>query len=138
MKKLFLAIALLAVIAMLCGCGEKTTVTKTGEYESEITTEEGEVKISGTVGAESWCPAGGDWTATWTAPGTEGGAGTATWKVDKLMTSGKYEGLCHVIYTSTTEEGTTTVDYYFSEDGESGYWEMVMPDGSTFSQEFHK
>ena len=124
MKKLFFAIALLAVAIMVCSCGGKT-----------VKTEQGEVTVKST-GEGGWCSEGADWSASWEVPGAEADSGTAEWKVDKLMTSGKYEGLCHVIYKVTTDEGTTTLDYYFSEDGESGYYEMVMPDGSKFSQSF--
>ena len=128
MKKL--AFVLVVLVALLVGCGQKTVYKETTEEGSEV-------EVTGTAGTGEWCPEGGDWTATWTAT-EEAGAGTATWKVDKLMTSGKYAGLCHVIYTATTEQGTTTMDYYFSEDGNSGYYEITMPDGSKYSQEFHQ
>jgi hypothetical protein len=53
------------------------------------------------------------------------------------MTSGEYAGLCHVIMSAQGAEGEVmTADYYFSEDGESGYYEMEV-NGQTFKQEWH-
>jgi major membrane immunogen (membrane-anchored lipoprotein) len=125
MRQMFLAIALLIVIAgLLVGCGpteeaeEETTAEDTTTVTTTTTTEEGEVT---------------DWTVTVT--GTET-TGEATWKVDKLVTSGEYAGLCHVIYTSTTPEGEMTMDYYFNEDGTEGYYEMEV-NGQKITQEWH-
>jgi len=128
MKKLILAIALLAVIALIYGCGEKT---QTGEeYEAEITTEEGHAEIKGTAGADEWCAAGTDWESQWAVPGE---TGMSTLKIEGIVTSGEYKGLCHATWTQTTEEGTAKVDAYFSEDGETAHYKIVNPDGSTFS-----
>jgi hypothetical protein len=112
--------------------GKETTT-----FESKIETEDGEqtVKITGTAGekADEWCPEGGDWSMQ--ATGVEGMA-TATWKVDTLVTSGKYTGLCHVIYTAKSPEGEVKVDYYFDESGKTGYFVMDM-NGQKLEQEWH-
>ena len=145
MRKIFLAIVLLVVIAALVGCGPaeegaETTTTTTTDGTTAVTTttttEEGETittTVTGTEGTGEWCPEGGDWTMTVT--GTET-TGEATWKVDKLITEGEYAGLCHVVYTATTPEGEMTMDYYFNEDGTEGYYEMEV-NGQTITQEWH-
>ena len=60
------------------------------------------------------------------------------WRVIGLGTSGKYSGLCHVKYTATTADGETVgMDYWFTEDGESGIIEMEVM-GQTITQEWTK
>lgn len=122
MKKIAI-IGLIAVLVLIAGCG-KTTTVKTDEGDTTVT-------VTGT-GADDWCPEGGDWKMTMT--GEE--VGEASWKVDKLVTSGKYAGLCHVIYTMKTAEEDVKMDYYFSEDGKTGYYEMDV-NGQKISQEWH-
>jgi len=103
-------------------------------YKQTIETDEGKVTIEGTAGSDEWCQAGANW--QWTGSAPEGDS-TATWKIEELMTSGKYDGLCHVVYMADTPDGKTTVNYYFSEDGETGYMEMEI-NGQTFTQEWSK
>ena len=127
--------ALIAVIVMMTACGGTTTIDKDGTTTTTTTTTDGETvttTVSGTEGADSWCPEGGDWNVK--VEGVEG-AGEASWKIDKLITSGEYEGLCHVIYTATGPQGDVKMDYYFSEDGKSGYYEMEV-NGQKISQEW--
>lgn len=125
MNKIFLFVFVSMVVVAIAGCtGDKT--------ETEIETDEGTVKITGTAGDDSdWCPTGGSWEMTATGMDT-----SASWKIDKLETSGKYAGLCHVIYTAEGPEGETRMDYYFDESGEHGYFEMEM-NGQKISQEWH-
>ncbi|MBU2559903.1 hypothetical protein KKA03_03320 [archaeon] len=127
MKKTALFVFIFLAIALVSGCtGDKV--------EQEIKTDEGTVKITGTMGDDSdWCPEGGDWTMS--ASLAEGDM-SATWKIDRLITSGKYAGFCHVIYTATGPEGDSRMDYYFDESGENGYIEMDIG-GQKISQEWH-
>lgn len=83
--------------------------------------------------ADEWCKEGSAWNFQSTTPDMEA---SGEWLIKGLMTSGEYSGLCHVEYKMQTPEGETTMDYYFAEDGESGYFEMKMPDGSTMKQEW--
>jgi hypothetical protein len=69
-----------------------------------------------------------------TSTGAEGEQ--ASWKIDKLETSGEYKGLCHVIYTMTGADEDIRMDYWFDESGENGYYEMKM-NGQTVKQEWH-
>ena len=151
MRRTLLFVLIAMTVIALSGCLSETTV-KTDEgdvkirtegstegetvtYESTTETEEGEqtVKVTGTAGAETWCPVGGNWNMEST--GVEGQT-TATWKIDKLETAGKYAGLCHVVYTAKTPEGETKIDYWFDESGENGYYEMDI-NGQKISQEWH-
>lgn len=145
MKKTYLLFAILTMaLLVIAGCGEKTVVktddaTVTVEngdstVTSTVKTDEGDqtTTVTGTEGSDSWCPEGGEWKMTST--GAQGDM-NAEWEIDKLMTSGKYEGLCHVIYTADTPDGKMTMDYYFSEDGESGYFIMDM-NGQKIEQEW--
>lgn len=124
MKKTLL-ISLLLVVVFLIGCGTSKTT---------ITSEQGDVEIE-TSGLDSdeWCQAGAEWKMTSTM---DQGPASAQWIIEGLVTSGEYAGLCHVIYTADTPEGETRMDYYFSEDGESGYFEMEM-NGQTIKQEWN-
>jgi major membrane immunogen (membrane-anchored lipoprotein) len=157
MKKVLFFMLVVMVVASLSGClggaPEKTeTKIKTDEgtiemktetsdgketttFETKVETEEGEqtVKITGTAGekADEWCPEGGDWSLQGTGAG---GEVTATWKVDKLITNGKYAGLCHVIYTAKNPEGEIKADYWFDESGERGFYEMNL-NGQKITQE---
>ena len=116
---------LVLVLVLLAGCAGPTTTIETEDGKATVT-------VSGMD--ESWCPEGGSWDFQGT---TDEGAATASWKIDKLMTSGEYEGLCHVVYTAEGPEGSIKMDYYFSEDGESGYVEMNI-NGQKISQEWSK
>ena len=140
MKNIFLAIVLISVAVMMTACGapagDESQITVNGEQQTittTTTTDDGEVTttMTGTAGDESWCPEGGNWNMEMT--GEE--EATASWKVDKLMTSGEYAGLCHVVYTATSSGETINMDYYFSEDGKTGYYEMEV-NGQTFKQEW--
>ncbi len=102
-------------------------------YKQTIETDEGQVTIEGT-GTDEWCQAGTNW--QWSGSAPEGDS-TATWEIQELVASGQYAGLCHVVYEANTPDGTVTMNYYFSEDGESGYVEMDI-NGQKFSQEWSK
>ncbi len=138
MNKIVLFVFISMAVIAVSGCTGEVGVSQEREVEdkteTEIKTDEGTVKITGTAGESSdWCHEGGDWEMTTT--GMEGDM-SATWKIDKLETSGKYEGLCHVIYTVTSPEGDTRMDYWFDESGENGYVEIEMG-GQKITQEWH-
>ncbi len=60
----------------------------------------------------------------------------AQWIIEELITTGEYSGLCHIVYTAETPEGDVQIDYYFSENGESGYFEMNV-NGQVIKNEWH-
>ncbi len=159
MKKLIYIVLVIMLILGLSGClstpaeTKSETRIKTGDdevktktetrvtgsgpsqtFETTFETDEGKqtVKITGTEGKEGWCPVGGDWNMEST--GLEG-VETASWKVIGLETTGKYAGLCHVLYTSKSAEGDVKIDYWFEESGDRGYYEMDVG-GQKIAQEF--
>ena len=95
----------------------------------------GEVKIDAesVILGDNWCQKGSNWDFKSTTPEMDA---SAQWTIKGLMTSGEYQGLCHVEYKLQTAEGDTAMDYYFAEDGKSGYFEIKLPDGSTMKQEW--
>ena len=98
------------------------------EMTIETTTEDGDAKVivkSDIKNTDDWCMEGSNWNYEAT---TDQGNANAEWKVVGLINSGEYKGLCHVKYTATGPEGDAIMDYYFSEDGESGYFEMNVGD----------
>ena len=122
---------LFIALVLLVGCGQSTT------YEKTIETEDGKATITATTNAaeDEWCSEGANWQYSGDTPD---GAANAEWKIEKLMTEGKYEGLCHVVYTAQDPSGKDIkMDYYFSEDGESGYMEWDI-NGQKMSNEWHK
>jgi hypothetical protein len=151
----FILLVMVALTGCLAGNSKKTeTKIKTDDGEVEVKTEiqvdkeatESEIKvetdkgeqtitIKGTAGekGDEWCPEGGDWKME--SSGVQGEA-TASWRVERLETSGKYAGLCHVIYTAQTPEGEMKVEYWFDETGEKGYYEMEVG-GQKITQEFN-
>ncbi|MDD5605781.1 MAG: hypothetical protein PHR51_00365 [Patescibacteria group bacterium] len=118
MKKGWLLVTVVMAAFVLTACGG---ATKT------ITTDEGTVTTN--VGnTTSWCQTGADWNYQ----GNDGQEGS--WKIVELVSGGKYDGLCHVTFNGMG----TDMDYYFNEDGETGYVEMVMPNGQKVSQSWSK
>ncbi|MBW3002253.1 hypothetical protein KY338_03780 [Candidatus Woesearchaeota archaeon] len=83
---------------------------------------------------DEWCKKGQQWSFQTEQEGIDA---SADWEIQGIVDSGEYAGLCHVIYSAQTPLGDTTMDYYFTEDGESGYFEMKMPNGQTVKQEWH-
>lgn len=136
MKKLLILLTLL-VLVFVVSCEKAMEEVIEHQIESEsggdaevdmdsgsmtIETDEGTVEIeSSGLDSDEWCKAGAQWKFKST---TAEGAGNAQWMIEGLMTSGKFDGLCHVVYTATGPDGDARMDYYFSEDGESGYFEM--------------
>ncbi len=84
-------------------------------------------------GLDEWCKAGEQWDFETQQAGIDA---SAQWKIQGIMDSGEYAGLCHVIYTAQTPMGETTMDYYFAEDGETGYFEMKLPNGQVVKQDW--
>jgi hypothetical protein len=141
---LFILVILAISAAALSACGntkvtsDGSTVTTTGTpgaAKTTVVSADGQQKvvIEGGANTGGWCPAGGDWKMT--ATGAQGGA-SATMKIDKLMTSGKYSGMCHVFYTVKTDNGNQEIEYYFDESGKNGYM-IFDADGQKMEQEFH-
>lgn len=79
-----------------------------------------------------WCDEGSDW--SWMADGK----GSAKMEVQGIIESGKYKGLCHITFSVESTDGQMNMDYYISEDEETGYVEMEMPNGQTVTQEWTK
>ncbi len=110
---------------LLVGCGpEEVTITIEDEGE--------EVVVTGEGGVGEWCQAGANWEMT--ATGED--EAQASWIIDKLETSGEYEGLCHVVYTVTEDGEEMRMDYWFDESGENGYVEIDVG-GQKIKQEWH-
>ena len=118
------------MILLLVGCTAKE-VEKTTIIETDDGTEK--VVVSGSTGTGDWCAAGGNWKMA--ATGSQGDT-TATWKIDKLEMSGKYSGLCHVVYKANTPQGEVLMDYWFDKEGKNGYYE-INANGQKISQEWH-
>lgn len=145
MKNIILISVLIVLALIFAGCttqttspqGTTTTTTQTGPSTTTVTTstEEGTqtTTVTGSQVTGDWCQAGGNWTMAST--GAQGEV-NATWKIDKLETSGQYAGLCHVVYTVESAQGPVTVNYWFEEGGKNGYFEMVV-NGQTIKQEWH-
>tara|TARA_Y100000031_G_C8180777_1_gene366351 strand:+ start:24 stop:473 length:450 start_codon:yes stop_codon:yes gene_type:complete len=148
MKKLLLLLLLVFVVALV-GCQNVVEQAMEKQIEAEsggeaevdldegsihLETDEGEIDIeySGTDSKE-WCQAGSEWKMSAT---TEEGNSNAQWIIESLINSGEYSGLCHVIYTAEIPEGDVQMDYYFSEDGKSGYFEMNV-NGQVIKNEWH-
>ncbi|MBW2991078.1 hypothetical protein KY348_05240 [Candidatus Woesearchaeota archaeon] len=145
MKKSYLVICigLLVVLILLTGCGKKVVEkgiekemggeadVDIGKDKVTVETEEGTVEVTGTDNDE-WCQEGAEWTFTSKQPEEQG---DARWIIKGLISSGEYAGLCHVEYTFESEGETGKMDYYFSEDGESGYFE-IEAGGQKIKQEW--
>ncbi len=88
------------------------------DYHADITTEDGDVEIDVHVENEdSWCQTGTSWAST-------SNEGSANMMVEGIMTEGEYEGFCHIVLNTETEEESSSLEYYINEDGSEGY--MVM------------
>ncbi|MCK4589789.1 MAG: hypothetical protein KAT77_05055 [Nanoarchaeota archaeon] len=122
MRKIVLV---LLVFIFLMGCGtDRVTVTS----------EEGDVTVEASgFDSDEWCQAGAQWKMSGSF---DEGDTNAQWMIKGLVTSGEFAGLCHVEYSVETPDGQTEIDYYFSEDGESGYFEMDV-NGQKFTQEWN-
>lgn len=151
MKKIYLFISLLLLIVLLVGCQkaaekaaeeameEQIKAETGGEAEVNIEgdsmtieTDEGTIEVKGVEG-DDWCMEGTEWTFTSNAPEADA---NAQWIIKGLVSSGEYTGLCHVEYTIDIDGQVTTMDYYFEEDGENGYFEMEI-NGQKIKQEWH-
>lgn len=123
---LFLAFAAL----LLAGCQQSVQTGANGEdYQATVSTEDGDVHISGSSqNADEWCQAGSTWAMT-------GDQADANMVIEGLVTTGKYAGYCHVTYDATTAQGETHVDYYFNKDGSAGYQVMDV-NGQTYESEW--
>jgi len=105
------------------------------EGKTTIETEDLKVEIETTgVNTGEWCEAGAEWKY---ATKMEIGTTNAKWTNEGMVESGKYDGLCHVVYTSEGPTGTAEMNYYFSENGESGFFEMDV-NGQKITSEWSK
>lgn len=159
MRRIFAILALFVVLGFVSGCysvTEKVTqeqVQKAIEAKAaannedveidgdnkgmtiKTTTEDGDAEVtvkSNMKNTGDWCAEGSNWNYQGTS---DAGSANAEWKIIGMINSGEYNGLCHVKYTATTPQGDTVMDYYFSEDGKSGYFEMDM-NGQKIKQEW--
>lgn len=113
----------------------KEKVEAMQQAKEEIEIEEVEPTMEALVpGPEDWCKTGEQWKFSTEQEDMDA---SAQWEIQGIVDSGEYAGLCHVLYSAQTPIGETTMDYYFAEDGESGYVEMKLPDGKTMKQEWH-
>ncbi|MBN2368469.1 hypothetical protein JXC34_05615 [Candidatus Woesearchaeota archaeon] len=144
MKKAFVVMLVLVMLAVTsCVKVAETVAEKKMEAETganvdidgnkvTIESDEGKVEIESNIeDSEEWCKEGSNWKMT--ATGEE--EGSANMVIKGLMTSGKYEGLCHVEYIIVSEGETTTMDLYLDEEG--GGYQVVQADGQTFEMEWH-
>ena|GEM_PF-3337378 len=103
--------------------------------DQEVTEDVIVEKVEPTMEATTeWCKEGSEWKFSSASPDIDA---SAQWIVKGLMTDGEYAGLCHVLYTAQTPVGESTMDYYFDEEGKSGYFEMKLPNGQIVKQEWH-
>ena len=136
MKKVLMVVSALTLLVFLVSCGNVAEEMTEEMAEQQIEAETGgdvEIESSGFNG-DGWCEEGAQWKY---AAEMEEGSTNAQWMVEGLMTSGEYEGLCHVVYIAEGPDGDARMDYYFSEDGESGYFEMNI-NGQTMKSEWSK
>ncbi|MFH1682550.1 MAG: hypothetical protein ABIA37_02020 [Candidatus Woesearchaeota archaeon] len=86
-----------------------------------VTTNKGDTTVTSTVkNADDWCQVGSEWKLASTGKET----GNAEWKVQGIMNSGEFKGLCHITYRAESNRETMAFDYYVDESGENGYMEM--------------
>ncbi len=143
-------IALCFVLLVLAGCEKAAEKQMEAKIEAEtggnadvdinkgdmtIKTDEGTVEVTGIEGATpgDWCKEGAEW--KFTSAETAQQDVSAKWII-KGMGSGEYSGLCHVVYTMQSSQGTVDMDYYFAKDGKSGYAVIKLPNGQTMKQEW--
>ena len=108
-------------------------VKSNGEkYEATYESEEGTVKVTGNQGSGEWCDEGADW--SWISEGQN--QATASWEVEGIVPSGEYAGHCHIKYQSSTEQGSTSMNYYINEDKSSGFLVMTLPNGQEYKQQW--
>lgn len=142
-KTILSIIGILILAVLVLGCqkaSEKATglsIEKQIEAESgqdvdvdingnqmTMKTDDGTVKVeTNMVGEDDWCPEGGEWKM---AAQTDDGNVNAQWKIDKIVASGEYKGLCHVVYATQTPNGEMKMDYWFDESKENGFYEIDM------------
>jgi len=121
MKKILMLVSVIVILLFLVGCGNVAEEVVETQMEAASGGEvDVEIESSGLDSGE-WCQEGAEWSYTATAPGANA---NAQWNIEGLVESGQYAGLCHVIYVAEGPGGNTEMNYYFSEDGKSGYFEM--------------
>ncbi|MBN2423096.1 hypothetical protein JXB41_07780 [Candidatus Woesearchaeota archaeon] len=149
MKKMLILLLILTIVA-LAGCQKaqdkivESQIEKNTGMEADVQSNDGSVTITtedeeGTKteitankgDGESWCQEGAEWKMTQTGEQDA----NAQWRIVGIVTSGKYEGYCHVRYTVDSDETQMDMDYYFDEDG-SGYQVMEL-NGQTYETEWH-
>ena len=110
MKKILSLIALLIGVIFIFGCQNPVTNSST-----------------------DWCKKETQWNAAMAK--TEQSGTKTSWLIEGIMTSGEYQGMCHIVYTSEGKDVNAKADYYISKDGKSGYLETVV-NGQTFKQQW--
>lgn len=135
----------LVVLALVLGCQNSADEVVEKKMEADTGTEvdvesgDGDSKVtiqdeSGTQQIQSksknedeWCQKGSEWKMT-------DSEGSAEWMVQGIVTSGKYEGYCHVTYDVESDDTKANIDYYFNEEG-SGYQVMEV-NGEKYESEW--
>lgn len=130
---------ILIILILMVGCQKQTfeTGADVDNQHTEINIKDesmdGKIEVD-VIESDSWCKAGSQWKF---AGATDQGAQTGSWKILELVKTGKYAGLCHIIWEAQNIEGSTKMEYYFSENGENGYYEIDV-NGQKIAQEWHK
>lgn len=130
---------LFAIALLLAGCSSVVYEDADGQVEVEdqgngqvnIEIEDGgeTIEIEATEGADFWCQEGAEWNMM-------AHDDSVSWEISGLEEGGEFDGLCHVVYKMKGAGDDANIDYYFTEDGESG-WMIMHTGGETFKQEWH-
>ena len=117
---------LLVFFVFLVGCTQtvvndgKTTV-KTSGTKTTVETADGKTTVTAKTGdTGSWCQTGAEWKSSTVGKDNA----NAKMLIKGIQTSGKYTGLCYVVYQVTSKDSNANIDYYFNKDGKTGY--MLM------------
>jgi hypothetical protein len=137
MNRILGIVVVLVSLLLFLGCESAAEESLESQIESEtgkdaevdldkdkvtIESEGQKVEVEGSnLKGDEWCKAGSQWKMSST--GDEGSM-NAQWLIEGLVSSGEYKGLCHVVYTAKGDQGNAKMDYYFAEDGKTGYYEM--------------
>ena len=126
MKKLTLVLLCLLLVALV-GCGGDNV--STGGKTTTVETDQGKTTLTVNEESDSWCPEG-------STVKTESPEGTINAVLKGVMSSGKYEGYCHMVTSMNVQGQNIEIDYYYTEDG-SGYQVMNVA-GQTIETGWHK
>jgi len=100
MKKIILTLLLISAL-LLVGCRSAVEANMEQQIEEGSDLENVDIETTGFDSGE-WCQAGSEWKFSGTNPE---GDSSAKWTIEEKITSGKYAGLCHVVYRGTGPTG---------------------------------